>query len=74
MQRTVCMVGETLQGEIEETINWEFYRIRCPECNSINIQKLNLFKGHYKKGNPLKKRNQQKYKCNDCGKEYWVEI
>jgi uncharacterized protein with PIN domain len=64
---------------MEEKISWvqrflNEWMHDCPKCHSTDIKKLDIFKGHYKKGNPLKKRNQQKYECMRCGDFFWVEI
>ena len=60
--------GKWIQRYLDE------WAIKCPECQSTDVDELDIYKGHYKKGNPLGKRNQRKYRCNQCKEEYWVEI
>jgi len=61
-----------------------FYSSKCPKCNSTDTEALNLYKGHFKKHiskeaiellglNPDELKNKQKYKCNTCEFEYWVD-
>ena len=67
-----------MQGETEK-VSWierynDEWMVKCPECGSEDIQKLDIFKGMYKIPNPLHKRNQQKCKCKECRFEFYIEI
>lgn len=50
------------------------YMDKCPSCGSTKLQPLNLYRGMYKKGNPSGKKNQQKFKCELCGEEFYLNI
>jgi len=63
-----------MESDTDNESIWERYWIRCPKCRSKDVEGTELFKGHYRAGNPLKKRNQQKYVCKECGNEWWLEI
>ena len=45
---------------------WEFYRIRCPDCNSKKIEEINKYRFL-----TFKKKPQQLHKCLSCGNEFW---
>lgn len=60
-----------------------YYSPKCPKCKSTDTEGLNLYKGMFKKHiskeamellglNPDELRNQQKFRCNSCGYEYWA--
>ena len=45
----------------------EWYVIRCPECDSKNVETENSYKYTFNK----KKKEVQKYICKKCGLEFW---
>lgn len=63
---------------MEETkkkeFDWDLLLDKCEKCGSTNLERLNLYMGHFKKGNPYGLRNKQKAKCLDCQEEFWIEL
>lgn len=57
----------------KKKITWDTWISHCPKCNSTKIERLNLYKGMYRKGNPLGLKNQQKHRCEVCKYEFWVD-
>ena len=53
-------------------INWWAWKLRCPICGSINIDKLNKYRNiPIQIRGRWKMKEQQKCKCSDCGNEFW---
>lgn len=46
---------------------WEEYSKKCPKCNSMDIEGLNLYKGMFIK----KSLNQRQYQCKKCKHKFW---
>jgi len=74
MEKSIDYPFEEFGQKKKKGLHWNEWADACPECGSTDLEKLNLYKGMYKKGNPLKKRNQQKCKCSNCQHEFWIEI
>ena len=53
-------------------INWLRWKVRCPYCDSIDIEKLNKFRRRYVQyRTKWKLKEEQKCICNSCKKEFW---
>jgi len=53
-------------------IDWNAFRIKCPKCKSVNLERLNKYKMSYEKGRlKWKLREVRLYKCKVCGNEFW---
>jgi uncharacterized protein with PIN domain len=55
----------------KKRLNWENLLSKCSKCGSIEIERMNMYKGMFKVGKGL---NYQLYRCKSCGKEEWKEI
>ena len=48
------------------TINWLWFKRKCPECGNTEIEKLNEYRFSIEK-----KGEQRKYRCLMCNYEWW---
>ena len=46
---------------------WDIYAVRCPECDSSNVEDTNVFKYTY----DSRKGEIHKYRCKVCKNEFW---
>ena len=63
------------EEKIKKRINWYSWKVKCPFCDSTNIEKINLYKHSYissgVKEPKLKLKEFRMMKCRSCNKSFW---
>ena len=54
----------------KKPIKWENLLTKCKKCGSTEIEKMNMYKGMFKK----KSDNYQLHRCKSCGCEVWLRL